>query len=808
MRMRTQSLSPVGKGPIKAFPVSTVKKEETESDDKSTMVESDLNTTVIPKEPNQSGPLPLRTPTGISPCKPPVKLTYGVSPTLDEDKEVGVADPFLVGNIKEESLPEYTHGDLFLPIPGTLSINDLEPEETLQLMTHGNRVKIVTIKLWGPRYQTDRFMIDDLTGEIYAIREGGMDLIKEQAFLDRRLAWDAAAVEFPDLFFSPIKKDPPDKTKGRDSSLDREREDNSLSSEEKKQNTPRYQEFRETLQRYQSVKDQRRRLEGELMFFELPGKEAGVTTDQEVERERVMALVQHKKALDQEIPLFKKCIELAPEDPESEDERLSQISRGSYECEKDWTEPTYRRALFIYERRSKKASILSHLRDVKAGRYPHRASNFNRELFEVRERWAQKQKEGEAMLKVVKMEVDFKRKRHNLVYGAVQEERSKWEEKRMLWERQKEEEFEERRKNWAKLTEKELVRQQQAFSGEKEEWQNRMKAQENQYKEELSRKTAQEIELIENFRLQQQKQEEMMNLQKEEYEKGYQGLQEDQIAWKENQKEKDQLVEELRDALKKNQEVASEQLNMLKQQMNAQESRIVQLTKELDMEKTEKKLLMDATKKRIGQLEEQRSLLERNQGYDEHVTMKRETFLGVADGTIPKGKWSGEKDKTVRFEETGMSQGRDTLKMDWDYESRTMAERWEKGVPTQMSGNPPKRTMSTPMEGAIAPPSFEETEIRQRFFCENCRENHEPPVCPCPICEQRGHLVADCPYRDTPESSQLNVEGNLKYPWKECPTCLSHHQGICPCKVCDGLGHIEMECPTIKRQRWQGTNPG
>ena len=47
-RLRTQSLSPVGKGPIKAFPMSVVKKEESESDDESTVVESDLNTTVIP----------------------------------------------------------------------------------------------------------------------------------------------------------------------------------------------------------------------------------------------------------------------------------------------------------------------------------------------------------------------------------------------------------------------------------------------------------------------------------------------------------------------------------------------------------------------------------------------------------------------------------------------------------------------------------------------------------------------------------------------------------------------------------------
>ena len=78
-RVRTQFLSPIGKGPIKAFPMSAVKKEESESDDESTVVESDLNTTVIPKESDLTGPLPLRTPARASSSKPPAKLTYGVS---------------------------------------------------------------------------------------------------------------------------------------------------------------------------------------------------------------------------------------------------------------------------------------------------------------------------------------------------------------------------------------------------------------------------------------------------------------------------------------------------------------------------------------------------------------------------------------------------------------------------------------------------------------------------------------------------------------------------------------------------------
>ena len=73
-----------------------------------------------------------------------------------------------------------------------------------------------------------------------------------------------------------------------------------------------------------------------------------------------------------------------------------------------------------------------------------------------------------------------------------------------------------------------------------------------------------------------------MKLQKKEYEKGYQGLQNDQVIWQENQKEKDKLVGELREVLKKNQEDAREQLGTLKQQMGVQESKITQLTEELE----------------------------------------------------------------------------------------------------------------------------------------------------------------------------------------------------------------------------------
>ena len=149
------------------------------------------------------------------------------------------------------------------------------------------------------------------------------------------MAWDAAAVDFPELFTPLAEKEPPDKIGGVGVSQEKDGMSGVPSSENLEQKALRYQEFRETLQRYQSIRKQRRKLEGELLFYELPGKEPGITTDHEAERERIMALVQHKKILDQEMPLLKRCMELAPENPESEEDRLSEISPGHYECEKD-----------------------------------------------------------------------------------------------------------------------------------------------------------------------------------------------------------------------------------------------------------------------------------------------------------------------------------------------------------------------------------------------------------------------------------------------------------------------------------------
>ena len=99
---------------------------------------------------------------------------------------------------------------------------------------------------------------------------------------------------------------------------------------------------------------------------------------------------------------------------------------------------------------------------------------------------------------------------------------------------------------------------------------------------------------------------------------------------------------------------------------------------------------MDVTKKRIGQLEEQKELLEQNRENNECIIMEKNALLGVEDGSIPKGGWIGEKNKTVRFENTGVSQERNTVDMDWDYGVKQWLKNGKKGIQCQHMRTDPK----------------------------------------------------------------------------------------------------------------------
>ena len=127
-RMRSQSNSPVGRGPIKAFPLkSDQEEEERESDD--TLVDAESDKMVIEREVMSEGPLLLKeVATNPKATKLTTRLTYGISDSLDLGKE-GSDVPKQSPVVKTEPIPELTHRDLYLPIPGCPSLNQLEPVE-------------------------------------------------------------------------------------------------------------------------------------------------------------------------------------------------------------------------------------------------------------------------------------------------------------------------------------------------------------------------------------------------------------------------------------------------------------------------------------------------------------------------------------------------------------------------------------------------------------------------------------------------------------------------------------------------------
>ena len=50
-----------------------------------------------------------------------------------------------------------------------------------------------------PKYRAVYYVVDDITGEMYAHTTEGLVAIKEQAYLDRAIALEAMAAEFPEV---------------------------------------------------------------------------------------------------------------------------------------------------------------------------------------------------------------------------------------------------------------------------------------------------------------------------------------------------------------------------------------------------------------------------------------------------------------------------------------------------------------------------------------------------------------------------------------------------------------------------------
>ena len=82
----------------------------------------------------------------------------------------------------------YTNNEFYLPIAGCPSVSELEPQPTDQLALKGNRAKLLHIPIWHHTYYTSSYLIDDVTGELYACHQGELIAIKEQGYLQREMA--------------------------------------------------------------------------------------------------------------------------------------------------------------------------------------------------------------------------------------------------------------------------------------------------------------------------------------------------------------------------------------------------------------------------------------------------------------------------------------------------------------------------------------------------------------------------------------------------------------------------------------------
>ena len=148
------------------------------------------------------------------------------------------------------------------------------------------------------------------------------------------------------------------------------------------------------------------------------------------------------------------------------------------------------------------------------------------------------------------------------------------------------------------------------------------------------------------------------------------------------------------------------------------------------------------------------------------------------------------------------TKGSQTPDLEWDYGYRSL----QGGAGNQVYGREEGKFSSTPMSDTDCfMPTFEESEVPNEYYCQNCQLTHPPPICPCPICLENGHTVIDCQQAGLPESSQERAEVLTRPEWESCRTCGIHHQGECPCEACKGMGHSVTECPILKQQQWKNT---
>ena len=120
---------------------------------------------------------------GISPTT--TELTFGLSKSL-ENMSLNPSDE--ERELRTDLGMGYTNNEFYLPIAGCPSVTELEPQLTDQLTLKDNRSQLLHIPFWHHTYYTTSYLIDDVTGELYACHQGELIAIKEQGYLQKEMA--------------------------------------------------------------------------------------------------------------------------------------------------------------------------------------------------------------------------------------------------------------------------------------------------------------------------------------------------------------------------------------------------------------------------------------------------------------------------------------------------------------------------------------------------------------------------------------------------------------------------------------------
>ena len=304
------------------------------------------------------------------------KLMFGLSKSL-ENMSLNPSDE--KREIRTYLGMGYANNEFYLPIAGCPGVSELEPKLTDQLTLKGNRAKLLHIPLWHHTYYTSTYLIDDITGELYACQQGELIVIKEQGYLQKEMAEEedlnsqrrGGAVYLEQERNTQTKKELsrelpkiPQPFVLADKNID------SVQNPEKtfqdalaqhnrniiEEATSLLQEHQEDAHKQAVIQwnlkgRERKQLEKDLLRYQVRGASGSSPTDQEVEQARMYINAEHTKKLKEELPYITRYFETIPTDGDIKDsDGLSESSAGSYEACEEWTKEDYRKLMINVNR--------------------------------------------------------------------------------------------------------------------------------------------------------------------------------------------------------------------------------------------------------------------------------------------------------------------------------------------------------------------------------------------------------------------------------------------------------------------------